>query len=113
MTAEDGVYLQYMILKVKVEMGIESWLSAIIWALEPNSERFFRRITFGHRGLVSPDFFLFFVKERQAPLDNSLEMENNLVALDSCLCVNPQIKVVPGCSHKVCQSSSTLPIYSP
>lgn len=60
MTAEDGVYLQYMILKVKVEMGIESWLSAIIWALEPNSEKFFGRVTFGHRGLVSPDFFFFF-----------------------------------------------------
>lgn len=62
MTAEDGVYLQYMILKVKVEMGIESWLSAIIWALEPNSEKFFRRVTFGHRGLVSPDFFFFLSK---------------------------------------------------
>lgn len=30
MTAEGGDYLQYMILKVKVETGIESQLSAII-----------------------------------------------------------------------------------
>lgn len=44
-----------MILKVKAETGIESQLSAIIQSLEPNSGRFFRRINFGHRGLVSPD----------------------------------------------------------
>lgn len=55
MAAEGGDYLQYMILKVKAETGIESQLSAIIQSLEPNSGRFFRRINFGHRGLVSPD----------------------------------------------------------
>lgn len=63
-------------------MGIKSRLSAIIQSLEPNSGSFFRRINFGHRGLVSLDFFCH-QWESQALLDDSLEMEKKLVALDS------------------------------
>lgn len=55
MTAEGGDYLQNVILKVKVETGIEATLPAIIQPLEPDSGRFFGRINFGQRGLVSPD----------------------------------------------------------
>lgn len=85
-----------MILKVKVETldHFGSLLLAIIQSLEHHSGRFFRRIYFRHRGLVSLDLL-----SMGAPLDDGLEMENNLVALDSCLSL---LKVVPGCSHK-CQ----------
>lgn len=37
-----------------------------------------------------------------SPLDDGLEIENNLAASDSCMCINPQVKAVLGCSHK-CQ----------
>lgn len=46
-----------MIPQVKVEVGAESWLSAIIPSLECDSQRFVVRITFVHRGLVSLDSF--------------------------------------------------------
>lgn len=49
--------LSVVILQVKVEIGAESWLSAIIQSLEPNSQRFVMRINFVHRGLVSLDSF--------------------------------------------------------
>lgn len=96
-TVERGDCLQYPILKVEVETGIRSRLSAVIQALEPHSGRFFRRIYFRHKRLVSLELL-----SVGAPLDDGLEMENNLVASDSRLCINPQVKAVPGCSHK-CQ----------
>lgn len=92
--AGGGDYLQY--LKVK-ETGTGSLLLAILQSLEPHSGRFFWRIYFRHRGLVSIDLV-----SAGPPLVGGLEIENNLVASDSCLCVNPQIKAVPGCSQK-CQ----------
>lgn len=41
LTAEGGDYLQYLVLKVKVETGAGSLLLAIIQSLEPHSGRFF------------------------------------------------------------------------
>lgn len=107
MTAEGGDSLQYVILKVKVETRVESRLSAVVQSLEPGAGRFSQRISFGHRGLVSLDSLL--VGETDDSLD-SLEKENNMVALGSCLCINPQIQGVPGCRRKVCQSSSKSPV---
>lgn len=66
-------------MKVETLDHFGSLLLAIIQSLEHHSGRFFRRIYFRHRGLVSLDLL-----SMGAPLDDGLEMENNLVASDSC-----------------------------
>lgn len=99
--------LSVVIPQVKVEIGAESWLSAIIQSLEPNSQRFVMRINSVHRGLVSIDSFNCQYK-REAPCRTAW-IPVCLSILKARLCQDVVIRCVsllPSCQLILQNSSS-------